>query len=63
MKAVGVEEAIQDMILPMATGIETDVPSTQNDADDAKHQLCAKVSSYEGPFLCNFSHISYSKRK
>ena len=63
MKAVGVEEAIQDMILPMATGIETDVPSTQNDADDAKHQLCSKVSSYEGPFLCNFFHTSYSKRK
>ena len=63
MKAVDMEEAIQDMILPRATGIETDMPSTQNEANDAKHQLCSKVSSYEGPFLCNFFHTSYSKRK
>ena len=63
MEAVGMEEAIQDMILPRATRIETDVPSTQNEADDAKHQLCSKVSSYEGPFLDNFFHTSYSKRK
>lgn len=63
MKAVDMEEAIQDMILPRATGIETDVPSTQNEADDAKRQLCPKVSSYEGPFPYNFFHTSYSKRK
>ena len=63
MKSVDMEEAIQDMILPRATGIETYVPSTQNEADDAKHQLCSKVSSYEGPFPCNFFHTSDSKRK
>lgn len=63
MEAVDMEEAIHDMILPRATWIETDVPSTQNEADDAKRQLCSKVSSYEGPFLCNFFHTSYSKRK
>lgn len=63
MKSVDMEEAIQDMVLPRATGIETDVTSTQNEAYDAKHQLCSKVSSYECPFLCNFFHTSYSKRK
>ena len=37
MKSVDMEEAIQDMVLPRATGIETDMPSTQNEADDAKN--------------------------